>query len=149
MPITLTPGTNTYATLTEVTNFFSESPMKKYWDLITDDEDKKRYLISAYKRIKVLESKMIDEPLSTDLHATTWAIEVQAREALGEYFVLSDTDYQSRLALQQQGITQLEIDKLKEVYGKRKRYAGLYSEDAFRILRDYLSLTATKVFDSL
>lgn len=144
MPITLTPGTNTFGTLDESTAYFSEVIIGKLWNTISDVEDKKRYLVSAYKALNGF--RFVDEITDDEGHYLSWIKEAQYLEAYSLFTINSDVNSTIRESLQKQGIKEFNLDnKNRETYGKRTKIHTLTSQEAFRLISTHILRYPTQV----
>ncbi len=64
--------------------------------------------------------------------------DAQCEEALALLQMAEDADAVSREMAQKQGIRDVVVGGVREVYGERRRLAGLLSEEAYALVRHYL-----------
>lgn len=150
MPSLIVVGTNSYATTAQVETFFSTRISGKLWASISTTDLKERCLIEAYDHLVKFNYTTDPLTLSGEVYtATTWIIAAQAFEALTLYMLYADEDSVSRETLQLQGITKVELDKIKEEYSKPKKIYTLRSRNAYEEIRPYVLQYPTKVYSDI
>ncbi len=167
MAVTLTVGTNTYATLAEAVAYMATRLGAAAWDAATADNQAKA-LIGAYQALEALRwegtptvstqpgqwprSELYD--VNGNEYATTtmpaWLIAAQCEEALALLELAADPDVTVRRGLQRQGVSRVKLaEGVEEDYKPAQPVAGLHSQEAYRLVRRYLLRAPARVDSSM
>ena len=147
MAITLEVGVNTYNTLEEANNILELVFDNAEWTALTD-EQKKVCLVNATNKINLLAvkgSKLDAEQVL--IFPRDWETAVSNSVKMAQcYEALEICRFNyKRDREQQSGIVSRSMDNVSVTYAKQSnRQKGLYSKEAFDLLRGYLILTYTR-----
>lgn len=144
--ITLVTGGNSYATLDEFKAYIAMRPWGDVFNGIAD-ETLKKYLVGAFDAISVLSFENSPVTVSdAGIVIQPWAKVAQYLEALHLFIYWSDSDTKVRMSLRLNGVSSFSIDKASESISRRlPTVAGLFSQEAFRLLKPNLVMFANKL----
>ena len=147
MAITLEIGTNSYVTLEEANIILEAVFDNQEWQSLTD-EQKKVCLVNATNKINLLAVK--GEKLDSSqelLFPRDWETAVSNSVKMAQcYEALEICRYNYKRERElNSGIASRSMDNVSITYAKQaNRHRGLYSKDAFDLIRSYLILTYTR-----
>ena len=147
MAVTITVNSNSYVTLEEANNILELVFDSAEWSALTD-EQKKVCLVNATNKINLLFVKGEKLDSSQELmFPRDWETAVSNSVKMAQcYEALEICRYNYKRERElNSGIASRSMDNVSITYAKQaNRQRGLYSKDAFDLLKSYLILTYTR-----